>query len=556
MDNKILTALRSGDCWKWANVREEVDNLVLRSVDLANAKLADFDLTAVDLSTADLCEADLTGATLNRASLDGADLSESTLMEVDVEEASFVGAALDGARVSGTFSACDFRESTWGGALVEACLFHRCTFEGAEIASEAFFSRNTFSGCRLDGIKGVSDSFLSDLIEKNPPHSETTLSDSLGSGEEVEPCLVNAELEIPLFADPDDEAAYLAYGEWLEQQGDPRGELIKIQHQLITDDDADLWEEEEELLDMHAERLIGAPLAVYSGPFKAEWHLGFLRSVSMGLDEESWDGGTSLTDLLGGLIQHPSAHFLQHLTVGWCPSADDFDEIDYQPIVDILAGLDPSSTLRSLFIGDCWPEAEISWINLGDLSGLYKSLSGLRRLELLGNGLTLGSISLPRLRRLGLYSGDLQAKNVASLEKASWPELEHLELWLGNAQPDEVMPALRRLLTPKRLPALKVLALANCSFADVLCDELAQLPILAKLQELDLSMGTLTDRGIATLVDQRDAFAHLSGLDLQENFLSDQGVADAAGLCADVRATDQRVPEEVAGKVILSVVAD
>jgi|GEM_PF-1125627 uncharacterized protein (TIGR02996 family) len=556
MDKKILTALRSGDCWQWATAREASESVVLKSVDLSEAKLADFDLSAVDLSNADLCEADLTGSSLDSASLDGADLSEATLVEIEVTSASFVGAALDGARVSGRFSACDFRETTWSGALVESTSFNNCVFEGAEIVSEAFFSRNTFNGCHLAGITGISDSFLADLIEKNPPSSPEEEAGLGTSIEDVEPCLENADLEKPLLANPDDEAAYVAYGDWLREQGDPRGELIKVQHQLITDDDADLWEEEEELLDMHAERLIGPRLALYSGPFKAEWHLGYLRSVSLGLDEDSWDDGLVLNDLLGGLLNHSSAHFLQHLTLGWSPTADDFDEIDYQPVVDLLMDRKPSNTLRSLFVGDCWPEAEISWIRLGDISKLYPTFPKLRRLELLGNDLTLGAMSLPNLCRLGLYSGELQVKNIESLEAASLPQLEHLELWLGNAKREEVMPSLRRLLSPKHLPALKVLALANCSFADALCDELAELSILPQLEELDLSMGTLTDRGVATLTDQRDAFSHLQSLDLQENFLSDQGASDAATLCSDVRAGDQREPEQVGKELSLSVVAE
>ncbi|MBA3538368.1 MAG: TIGR02996 domain-containing protein, partial [Deltaproteobacteria bacterium] len=48
----------------------------------------------------------------------------------------------------------------------------------------------------------------------------------------------NPKLEAAILADPDDTAAYLVYADWLQSRGDPRGELIVLQHQLGTLDKA------------------------------------------------------------------------------------------------------------------------------------------------------------------------------------------------------------------------------------------------------------------------------------------------------------------------------
>src|SRR5688500_18514450 len=40
----------------------------------------------------------------------------------------------------------------------------------------------------------------------------------------------NLALEEAIAQDPDDEEAYLVYADWLAERGDPRGELIAVQH--------------------------------------------------------------------------------------------------------------------------------------------------------------------------------------------------------------------------------------------------------------------------------------------------------------------------------------
>jgi len=44
----------------------------------------------------------------------------------------------------------------------------------------------------------------------------------------------NAAMEKLIAKAPDNPEGYLVYADWLEQQGDPRGELVNLQYRLAT----------------------------------------------------------------------------------------------------------------------------------------------------------------------------------------------------------------------------------------------------------------------------------------------------------------------------------
>src|SRR4051812_37191067 len=83
-------------------------------------------------------------------------------------------------------------------------------------------------------------------------------------------------------ADLDGTDAYLVFGDYLQTRGDPRGELIALQHaRARRRGDGVLDEEEATLLGTHAGSLFG-PLAPFivaprygRAPFAVAWHLGF-----------------------------------------------------------------------------------------------------------------------------------------------------------------------------------------------------------------------------------------------------------------------------------------
>jgi len=79
---------------------------------------------------------------------------------------------------------------------------------------------------------------------------------------------------------------------------------------------------------------------------------------------------------------------------------------------------------------------------------------------------------------------------------------------------------LRPLLQGTLFPNLQYLGLRNSEYTDAIAIAIAQAPILDRLRILDLSMGTLGDKGGAALL-QSDKVPRLEKLDLHHHFLTD-----------------------------------
>ncbi|WP_061293757.1 STM4015 family protein [Herbidospora cretacea] len=180
--------------------------------------------------------------------------------------------------------------------------------------------------------------------------------------------------------------------------------------------------------------------------------------------------------------------------------------------------------LRRLGLGDVDPEmCEISWIQLGDITPLLTAFPNLERLDLRGSdGLALAPLRHDNLRVLRVECGGLHGSFVRQVAACDLPALEHLELWLGveryggNTSVGDLAP----ILSGDRLPALRHLGLQDSEIQDEIAAAVASAPVVARLDELDLSMGTLTDTGAEALLDGQP-LSHLKVLDLHHNFLSD-----------------------------------
>lgn len=374
--------------------------------------------------------------------------------------------------------------------------------------------------------------------------------DDEGDGEEGESAS-NPELEAAILQNPDNADAYLVYGDWLQRQGDPRGELIALQHAAMGasgDEAAKLKKQVAALLKKSQGTLLGDLAdAVDEEELTVEWHLGFIRTARVG--QKDYDSERDVGELVKELLAHPSARFLRGLTVGM---AHYDDENDYSGVVEslteALTELGGSKTLQSLFIGDFeYPDdTEISWSHIHDVSAFYKLMPNLRSLRLRGASAELGNIDLPELREFSIETGGLPLSAVKSIASAKWPKLERLEVWFGSDNygaeggVDDIQP----ILDGKGLPNLKSLGLCNAEFVDELCKLLPKAKVLPQLEKLDLSRGTMSDEGARILAENAAAFAHLKGMDLTENTLTDDGARLVAKLCPNVSTGNQREYDE------------
>jgi hypothetical protein len=193
------------------------------------------------------------------------------------------------------------------------------------------------------------------------------------------------------------------------------------------------------------------------------------------------------------------------------------------PIDELVAAAGRLTSLRSFFLGEMtFEECEISWINQADVTPLLAAYPLLEVLTIRGSeGLSISPVRHASLRSLTLESGGLPASVVRAVGECDLPALTHLELWLGtdNYGGDATVDDLRQILGGTRLPRLTSLGLRDAEIADQVAGAVAGAPVVARLEELDLSLGMLTDAGASALLTGQP-LTHLRRLDLHHHFLS------------------------------------
>ncbi|KAB2382843.1 STM4015 family protein [Actinomadura montaniterrae] len=225
-----------------------------------------------------------------------------------------------------------------------------------------------------------------------------------------------------------------------------------------------------------------------------------------------------------------------------------YDENHADPVALLTEHAAAFPKLRALFLGDITgEESEISWIEHGDVSPLFTAFPELERFEIRGaEGLVLSPIKSAHLRVLRFESGGLPGHVVRAVGASELPNLEHLDLWLGedNYGGDATVADLAPLLSGERLPALRHLGLEDSQIQDEIAAAVAGAPIVARLESLSLAMGILTDQGAEALLSGQP-LTHLRKLDLHHHFLSDAMVerVKAAFPGVEVDLSDQEKPD-------------
>src|SRR5690242_14343706 len=119
-----------------------------------------------------------------------------------------------------------------------------------------------------------------------------------------------AALVAAIEANPDDVEAYYVYGDWLQAQGDPRGELVMLQAAAQRNpDDKKLAARADKHLRDHADALLG-PLAEYGKQLTVVWRNGFVRDATVEIT------GDLQLAAVRALVRHPAGRFIQSLHVG------------------------------------------------------------------------------------------------------------------------------------------------------------------------------------------------------------------------------------------------
>ncbi|MEO8553930.1 MAG: WGR domain-containing protein, partial [Kofleriaceae bacterium] len=369
----------------------------------------------------------------------------------------------------------------------------------------------------------------------------------------------NPELEKAIVANPFDKDAYAVLADWLQEQGDPRGELISLQ--LAGKD-----KPAQQMIDKQADYFLG-PLAEHTkvhdeGSNNSTSHLrtkeqekewqktqqqaflwrnGFIYRVRLSHDsysDEEFDGSTA--EILDSVLRHPSGRFVVELAF---MSNGDPNEDNLQSLIDVLAKKAPP-TVRKLSFGD--NVDQISWHHIGNLGKLWKAVPNLQILEIETGEFDVGKMEAPNLERAVFITGGLAKACGKNIATAVMPKIKHLEVYYGtdNYGGDCTIKEVRPLLDRTDLEQLEYLGLKNSEFGNDIAKAVVDAKIVKGLKTLDLSMSTITDEGAAALAAGAAKLAHLECLDLTHNYLTKDGIKAVKSICKKVVTEDQQTPNE------------
>lgn len=340
----------------------------------------------------------------------------------------------------------------------------------------------------------------------------------------------NPALEAECWAAADDDPMpWSVYADWLLEQGDPLGELATLTSTST------------------AKRRIAAQLEDLGGypeMVDVRRRHGFPRSVTIRSVDLDGADPTALAETAKALRSCSYGRFVDVFHVGLAGYSD---RNDWAPTLRALAQAPHPERIRELHFDHYEStECEISWATMGDLSGLFAPFTGLEVLHLKsGAGGTLGELHLPSLRRFVRESGGLSAEEIASIMNATWPALEHLEIWTGdpNYGAASTVATLRAVFDRARFPALRHLGIVNSTWVEDVIDALAASKLLPQLHSLDLSKGIFARRGVELLRQHATLFRHLASIDLSENLLLPREAAQIRDVLDNVILVDQRERE-------------
>lgn len=262
-------------------------------------------------------------------------------------------------------------------------------------------------------------------------------------------------------------------------------------------------------------------------------------------EEEDKCGETMVPDIL----ESPDFEQLEEIIIG-CWGACWDDEGDAQVILDdIVENKEKFSRIKSLFMGDMdSEECEVSWIVQGDYSKLWEAMPQLEKLVIKGStDLELGEITHENLKHLEIICGGLPVSVIQSIQKAKLPALETLILYIGVEEYgfDGEASDIEALLKQSEFPKLRTLGIVNSEIQDEVTELVLKSKYISQISELQLSMGTLTDKGGQMLLEQLPQYKNVKTLDLSYHYMSEE-MAEKLEELSDVTVdvSDPQEPDE------------
>ncbi|NBJ93818.1 STM4015 family protein [Parablautia muri] len=267
--------------------------------------------------------------------------------------------------------------------------------------------------------------------------------------------------------------------------------------------------------------------------------------------EQYEEQGKGPKDIIGDILADKDFTDLTELVIGcW---GNPWEENCQEVINGIVANADRFSHIEKLFLGDMdFEECEVSWIMQGDYSLLWASMPQLKELTIKGSmDLELGEIRHEGLESLTIICGGLPKSVMKSIQKADLPNLKKLLLYIGiedyGFDGDE--GAVKELLEKSDFPNLDYLGIVDSEMQDELTKIVLASKYAGQVSVLDLSLGTLTDKGGALLLEKIPTYPNIKKLDIHYHYLSKEMTDKLEGLPIEVDASDANEEDAYDGEI-------
>jgi uncharacterized protein (TIGR02996 family) len=300
-------------------------------------------------------------------------------------------------------------------------------------------------------------------------------------------------------AHPDDDHPRLVFADWLEEQGDPRGEFIRVQCALAA---AAVDSPERQSLETLDRRMLAEVRPTVLARLKP-LGVGDVR-FSRGFVEKALVQGNGLVGRTSLLYQEAPA--LRGLMLrGWLrPQADALGRVFQSPALACLTSLDASQ--NAFGTPGAWALARAPWLRqLVSLNLAQNRLAGQGIQELAAEGDA-------RWATLILTENELSVSDARALAQSSRVlELKTLMLDRNRLGDDGA----RAIAHAKHLSALETLSVADNELGVSGVRALAEALYLTRLQTLSLATSLLGQTG-AALIASAAVFAKLKSLCLAD----------------------------------------
>ncbi len=270
-------------------------------------------------------------------------------------------------------------------------------------------------------------------------------------------------------------------------------------------------------------------------------------------DYDAWEDGKNATTLVEEILADPEFSSVDHLVIGdWGGAYED----NCQGLLDgIVDHKEAFSHVTSLFVGDMdFEECEVSWIIQGNYSKLWAAMPQLKELTIKGStDLELGEIAHDNLESLTIICGGLGSDVIKQIEDAKLPKLKKLLLYLGvdDYGFDGDIDTIKSLLTNSDFPALTYLGLVDSNMQDEVTQAVLESKYMSQLVDLDLSCGTITDKGGDMILQKLADYPNIKHVDVTYNYFSDEMIhklrKSPCGVTFDY--DDQQEAEEWDGEI-------